>query len=143
MDFRYTSGNDILSPTNIAANYKKLDGIYQKTLSDPEDIDERYFLRERVNITPSRFTPFGGRGTATKWKKQNFNSQRILNYELDETLKDTAANMATNTAANLNKENSPVVTLKFPKHFTPTLTKPPIIFSTPMTQAMEMYNWIA
>jgi hypothetical protein len=92
-----------------------------------------------VSITPSRFTPFGGRGTATKWKKQNFNSQRILNYELDETLKETAATIANNS----NKENSPIVTLKFPKHFTPTLTKPPIIFSTPMTQAMEMYNWIA
>jgi hypothetical protein len=61
---------------------------------DPEDIDERYFLRERVSITPSRFTPFGGRGTATKWKKQNFNSQRILNYELDETVKEPVAPVA-------------------------------------------------
>lgn len=82
-DFRYNTGGDILSPHNISTNYKKLDATYQKTLADPEDIDERYFLKERVSITPSRFTPFGGRGTATKWKKQNFNSQRILNYELD------------------------------------------------------------
>ena len=112
-----------------------MDSIYQKTLVNPEDIDERHFLRERVTITPSRFTPFGGRGTATKWKKQNFNSQRILNYELDETVKEPVASPP-------GKENIQQTSmLKFPKSFTPTLTKPPIIFSTPMSQAMEMYNW--
>ncbi len=70
-------------PQNLSINYKKLDHIYQKSLSDPQAIDQRYFLKERtnLNLTPSKFTPFGGRGTATKWKKQqNFNSQRILNY---------------------------------------------------------------
>lgn len=42
------------------------------------------------------------------------------------------------------KENVQQATaIRFPKSFTPTLTKPQMIFSTPMTQAMEMYNWIA
>lgn len=139
MEFRY-HGQDVLSPQNIGVSYKKLDTTYQKTLSDPEDIDERYFLRERVNITPSRFTPFGGRGTSTKWKKQNLNSQRILNYELDETVVIQSGTPAANNKENAQVSNiqmpSNPVTLKFPKHFTPTLTKPPIIFSTPMTQAM-------
>jgi hypothetical protein len=34
-DFRYNTGNDILSPIHISTNYKKLDATYQKTLSDP------------------------------------------------------------------------------------------------------------
>lgn len=38
MEFRY-HGQDILSPHNIGVSYKKLDTTYQKTLSDPEDID--------------------------------------------------------------------------------------------------------
>jgi len=47
-------------------NYKRLDTVYQKELK-PGDLDERFFLRERIStLTPSRLTPFARQGYNSK-----------------------------------------------------------------------------
>ena len=90
---------DILSPENIAINYKKLDKYYEKNF-DPNELDERIFFRERaLNLTPSKFTPFARQGYVNKFQKpaiggklssgnlnkdnhfSQFSSHRILNYD--------------------------------------------------------------
>lgn len=70
----------------IDLNYKKLDICYQKKLRE-DSIDERHFLRDRINtvLNANRFTPFGGRRTANKVKSSEncskIISHRVLNYD--------------------------------------------------------------
>lgn len=66
-----------------------------KKLSD-SSIDERHFLKERINtiLNANRFTPFGGRRFATKTKTSQVPSQvlshRVLNYEKEHEDKSKA-----------------------------------------------------
>lgn len=70
--------------------YKKIDQIYQKRLTD-QNIDERHFLKERINtvLFANRFTPFGGRRPVGKNRNPQPSTQifshRILNYEEEST----------------------------------------------------------
>lgn len=57
---------DFFSPELINMNYKRLDTVYQKELK-PGDLDERFFLRERIStLTPSELTPFARQGYNSK-----------------------------------------------------------------------------
>lgn len=63
-----------VSDHNLEPTYKRIDQIYQKRLTD-HIIDERHFLKERVNnvFVANRFTPFGVRRAIGK----NKNPQHI------------------------------------------------------------------
>jgi len=76
----------------------KLDSYYQKRLN-PEDLDERFYLKEKKPHTPGKFTPFAKQGAANKNnininitkgndlqipKKTTYTSHRMLNYEISE-----------------------------------------------------------
>ena len=88
---------DLLSPSHLQDNYRKLDKIYERNI-DPHQLDERIFVKVRTNnLTPTKFTPFARQGYLNKLQKptnrlsgninnkqQNFTSHRILNYELIE-----------------------------------------------------------
>eukprot|EP00919_Chromeraceae_sp_WS-2016_P015868 GHVR01037687.1.p1 GENE.GHVR01037687.1~~GHVR01037687.1.p1 ORF type:complete len:133 (-),score=0.10 GHVR01037687.1:515-913(-) len=94
--------NDFFSPEIIFANYNRFDAYYRKKLDFSKDLDERIFFKDRAaNLTPSRFTPFSRQGYVTRplknngtklgnfpnWNdgtvnRENFNSNRILNYDL-------------------------------------------------------------
>jgi hypothetical protein len=57
---------DFFSPELINMNYKRLDAVYQKRLI-ADDLDERFFLRERLTtLTPSKLTPFARQGYNSK-----------------------------------------------------------------------------
>lgn len=57
---------DFFSPELINMNYKRLDTVYQKELKSG-DLDERFFLRERIStLTPSKLTPFARQGYNSK-----------------------------------------------------------------------------
>lgn len=51
----------LFSDKHLESAYRKVDYIYQKRLTG-DSIDERHFLKERVNtiLNANRFTPFGG-----------------------------------------------------------------------------------
>lgn len=63
-----------------------MDQVYQKNLTE-HNIDERHFLKERINnvLIANRFTPFGGRRHVGKNKNPQPTGQifshRILDYE--------------------------------------------------------------
>jgi len=65
--------------------YRKIDSIYMKKAND-DNIDERHFLRERINnvMNANRFTPFGGRRIGPKNRTVSNTSEilshRALNY---------------------------------------------------------------
>ena len=129
----------MLAPESLVMTYKRLDGLYQKVLSGPEDIDERSFIMQRTILSPSRFTPFGGRVTvAVNKNKQILNSQKILSYEENDE-----------TIIKSNIKNKDVVVdsnnkTRIERMFKPLASNKPLnTFSTPMSQAMEMYNWVA
>jgi len=71
---------------NMETGYRKVDSIYMKKLNDT-NIDERHFLKERINLVmnANRFTPFGGRRNGPKNKAipvpNQILSHRVLNYE--------------------------------------------------------------
>ena len=82
----------------IQANFSRLESFYQKRLSH-DDLDERFFIRERKPHTPGKFTPFARQGAANKagmnfalpkineqsqLPKKAFSSHRMLNYEVSE-----------------------------------------------------------
>eukprot|EP01017_Pseudomicrothorax_dubius_P026412 TRINITY_DN2945_c0_g2_i2.p1 TRINITY_DN2945_c0_g2~~TRINITY_DN2945_c0_g2_i2.p1 ORF type:complete len:992 (+),score=245.91 TRINITY_DN2945_c0_g2_i2:123-3098(+) len=139
----------LLDPNIILQTYIKLDTIYQRRLGI-DDLDERFFLRERpTDCTPSKFTPFVRQGGVTKHfpafghggikhihadtktseslDARPLTSQRMLNYEVTENI---------SIRSNIHE-------IKF-SNFTqpsPGLTKS-MITKTPMTLAMEMYNWL-
>ena len=47
-----------LNVSRLGISLKKLDKYYQKDL-DVEDLDERFFIKDRKkHLTPSKFTPF-------------------------------------------------------------------------------------
>lgn len=77
---------NIFSSETLDFTYKNLDKIYQKKLT-AESIDERHFLKDRINtvLTAQKFTPFGGRRPVAKVKNtekiNKIMSQRVLNYE--------------------------------------------------------------
>lgn len=76
---------DIFGEKNIENIYRKIDSIYMKKVNDA-NIDERHFLRERINtvMNANRFTPFGGRRVGTKNRTATASNQilshRVLNY---------------------------------------------------------------
>jgi hypothetical protein len=79
----------IFSEKNVDQVYKKIDCIYMKRLTDVS-IDERHFLKERINtvLNANRFTPFGGRHCANRFKVSSKPNQilshRMLNYEKEQ-----------------------------------------------------------
>lgn len=108
--------NDFFSPELINLNYKRLDAVYQKKLL-PDDLDERFFLKERITtLTPSKLTPFARQGynskalvmkikekekaaeskqaavSANPPDRKEYSSHRELDYEVSE--KDLQANLA-------------------------------------------------
>ena len=84
---------------NVAHNFKKLENYYLKKLNH-DDLDERFYIREKKAHTPGKFTPFARQGAANKlnhqWHlakneppqlpKKQFSSHRMLNYEVSETV---------------------------------------------------------
>lgn len=97
--------NDFFSPELINMNYKRLDTFYQKELKQG-DLDERFFLRERIStLTPSKLTPFARQGYASKLNgirhkdkplaapdPKEYSSHRALNYDVCE--KELQANLS-------------------------------------------------
>ena len=79
-------------------NFTKLESFYQKRLNH-DDLDERFFIRDRKPFTPGKFTPFARQGAANKVSinlnpsriseqpqpaKKSGTSSRVLNYEVSE-----------------------------------------------------------
>ena len=84
----------------IFSNFGKLESFYQKKLNH-DDLDERFFIRDRKPHIPGKFTPFAKQGAAnkvgahlnlppkafadqTQAAKKSFSSHRMLNYELSD-----------------------------------------------------------
>lgn len=103
------------------------------------------FIKERAaNLTPSRFTPFARQGYVNKLSKpgstkqqqqqpaKNFNSHRILNYDMIDKI-DTTIPIS-----------QPLNEIRIPKNVinSPSMFKPKLICSTPITAGMEMYNFL-
>ena len=140
---KMTSGKeDFMSPKYIESNVKRVDHLYQSRLT-PEDLDERIFMKERAaNLTPSRFTPFARQGYVNKLSKpggssrdqpsKNFNSHRILNYDMLDKIENTIP------------ISQPLNEIRIPKNVinSPQMFKPKLICSTPITAGMEMYNFL-
>jgi len=86
-------------------NFAKLEGFYQKRLNH-DDLDERFFIRERKPHTPGKFTPFARQGAANKLGAVNMNLQKASNPEQTQfTKKPISSRM-------LNYEVSEQVTMK-------------------------------
>ena len=81
-------------------NFKKLENYYIKKLNH-DDLDERFYIRDKKANTPGKFTPFAKQGAANKninvqWnmaknehaqpQKKAYNSHRTLNYEVLENV---------------------------------------------------------
>ena len=92
--------NSCLFKEKILVNIKYLDSLYTGKYLNIEDLDERFFLRDRkAHFTPSKFTPFAkptSKGYYKQVHQQNkmnqskapfeeksktLNSHRVLNYE--------------------------------------------------------------
>lgn len=133
---------------NITTNLKILETYYHKHLN-PDDIDECFYIKEKKVSTPSKIPPFARQGAANKLDipngnnqnvigsggsdgsqgKKAFHSQRMLNYEPEEhmTMKSNLSEMKfTNRSVHLSP-----------------YAKTSVIPATPMTTALEMYNWIS
>lgn len=140
----------------IASNTRKLESYYQKQLA-ADDLDERFYLKERKANTPGKFTPFAKQGAANKLSfltkapqtqtpqqyqklshqvlqekndaeqtKRVYHSHRVLNYEVAENV---------NIRSNLNE-------IKFTNKVIPQSPYTRLMPATPMTTALEMYNWL-
>lgn len=142
--------NGMFDYDNIRGNLKKLEAYYEKNLS-PDDIDERFYMKEKKIHTPSKFTPFARQGainrhnllpahnnakflevpggsvpTTSNGVRGAFQSQRILNYEISENV---------NITSNLSE-------IKFPNLPVMQSPAPRLVPATPMTTALEMFNWL-
>ena len=84
----------------LPSNFKKLEHYYLKKLNH-DDLDERFYIRDKKANTPGKFTPFAKQGAANKniniqWniskndhphpQKKAYNSHRMLNYEVSENV---------------------------------------------------------
>ena len=87
-------------PTLLFSNFKKLEHYYLKKLNH-DDLDERFYIKDKKANTPGKFTPFAKQGAANKninmqWnmaksdhpqlQKKAYNSHRMLNYEVSENV---------------------------------------------------------
>jgi len=135
-------------PKILYNNYTKLESYYQRKLNH-DDLDERFFIRERAKAhTPGKFTPFARQGAANKLPpslgmklrepptpskiqaqlpKKTTSSHRLLNYEVSEQV-----TMRTNLSE-----------IKFAARQVPPSPYTRLLPATPMTRALEMYNWFA
>lgn len=128
----------------ILNNVKAINDLYTgKYFNIIEDMDERFFLKERKTIfTPSKFTPFArnstnihinkrqSSGTGTRPiledKKQQLNSHRVLNYEMPPPVKITS---------NFRE-------IKFNNMIQSPYSMKIMTQATPLTGKMEMHNWL-
>jgi len=133
--------NDFMSPDYLPHNYKKVDKLYERNMG-ASDLDERIFYRERLtNLTPSKFTPFARQGYANKGRRGNnenahrdYNSHRILNYEQFDKIEANIKNFS-DTTLNMTKLPKNVI-------ISPSTTFKPKLLETPISTAMEGYNYV-
>ena len=121
------------SPAHIQKNIYILQKLYSKKLND-HLIDESTFLRANTTVSnqPIRITPFGRRPIFAPRNIPAL-SHKILNYDLLEQENKSEL-------SNRNKEEKNFSILnKLKNHPTP---KTNLIRATPMSEAMEMYNWL-
>lgn len=137
----------------ISSNTRKLEAYYQKRLL-ADELDERFYIKDRKANTPGKFTPFAKQGAANKLSqytanqqqlqgqqqqsqggtsevfqqpKKTFHSHRVLNYEVTENV-TIRSNLSEIKFANKSIPQSPYTRL---------------MPATPMTAALEMYNWLS
>lgn len=142
--------------TSILSNTRKLENYYQKKLL-ADELDERFYMKDRKANTPGKFTPFAKQGAANKLNlygsqntqlqgqqqqahslaqeihdpnehvKKVFHSHRVLNYEATESV---------TIKSNLSE-------IKFTNKTIPQSPYTKLMPATPMTAALEMYNWLS
>ena len=137
----------MLDQENLSHNLKVIERYYQKRLNSDE-FDECYYIKDRDASTPSKFTPFARQGAANKLfgnirgtpggadsqsdfkmmlnNKRLFQSQRVLEYEVSE-----------NVSMNTNLRD-----IRPMSKATSQSPAPKVIPATPMTAALQMYNWL-
>jgi hypothetical protein len=115
----------------IPNTYKILDIHYQKILK-VEDVDLRFFVKDRKSvITPSKFTPFQKQGQTYKHLNPHAQmfSHRVLDFE-NILERKTADPFVPKTGIDFQRMLQSPYQMK---HVVP---------ATPMTSAMELYNWL-
>ena len=143
LDFK----SSCLHQGKILNNVKTINDLYTvKYFNIIEDMDERFFLKDRKTIfTPSKFTPFarnstnihinkrvssGNNSNGTRPiqedKKQALNSHRVLNYEMPPPVKITS---------NFRE-------IKFNNMIQSPYSMKIMTQATPLTGKMEMHNWL-
>ena len=137
----------MLDHTVLTSNARRLEIYYQKRLS-ADDIDERFYIKEHKANTPGKFTPFAKQGATNKLvqqatqnqqplseqtsampqaPKKAFHSHRVLNYDVTENV---------TARSNLSE-------IKFANKAIPQSPYTRLMPATPMTAALEMYNWLS
>eukprot|EP00919_Chromeraceae_sp_WS-2016_P021511 GHVR01050825.1.p1 GENE.GHVR01050825.1~~GHVR01050825.1.p1 ORF type:complete len:162 (+),score=6.78 GHVR01050825.1:2152-2637(+) len=137
------SPSDLFVSDKKSLAYKKLDLHYQKKLDfnfgrSIEQIDERHFLKNRINanLDNLRFTPFGCKVALNSNAKNTKNlSFRVLDYE------GNADNSKT-IEDNKQHDNNCIKLIKRFKEMPTPNTPKMLLKATPMTQAMQVYNWL-
>ncbi|KAM3140311.1 hypothetical protein pb186bvf_007667 [Paramecium bursaria] len=127
-------GMTIFAGSIINSNQYKLD-VHYKTLIKDEEFDERLILPDRhKNMTPKKVTPkLNSIKQAAQISKneghreqQTNRYQKLLNYEMDSRI-----------TINTNLKE-----IKLPQNVLMSPYAQQQIVATPMSEAMEMYNWL-
>lgn len=116
---------------SIPNTYKALDLHYQKILR-VEDVDLRFFVKDRKSaITPSKFTPFQKQGHSYKQFNPNAQmfSHRVLDFESVPERKPI-------------DQFAPKTGINFQHMLQSPYQMKHVVPATPMTSAMELYNWL-
>lgn len=137
-----TGFEGLYTAQNIDTNLEKLDAYYQKKLGF-DDLDERFFVRDRKALHAGMFTPFAKQGAANKLNininitkngdftphsmKKSFPVPKMLNYDVTEQV---------SMKSNLNE-------IKFAGNGVPQSPFTKIPPATPVSRALEMYNWLS
>lgn len=120
---------------HLNATLKRLDNFYQIGL-EMKDIDLRFFIKDQDRLnTPSKFTPFQKQGVIYKkyaaHLKTSMNSQRVLDFTMKE-----------NASKNEKPKSDNTLTLNFRKMQQSPYTANKAVMASPVTAAMELYNWM-
>jgi len=125
------------APSTLALNFEKLDAYYQKKLGF-DDLDERFFVSDKKAFQAGMFTPFTKQQTNKLTININItkNGDSVKAFPPQNKMINFEASQQVSMKSNLNE-------IKYAGRSIPPSPfgkQPP---ATPLTRALEMYNWLS